>query len=612
MPFKDFIASLVAVEPLPPDPAPPDTLGRYFMKYMKQIKGILIALAILNMLVALLDVSLPWFVGRIVDKVAAAEDWPALWAKEGPFFLAAALVIAVVIPLVSFVHYFVLSIFMPRFANKVRRQNHWYVLQQDIAFFHDDFAGRIANKLGQTPYALRSTVERGIEAVWYVLIFTGTTLALLFEASAALAVPPLLWLAFYIGTLWYFIPRLRRKSAEIADDFSDVIGKIADSYTNILTVKLFARKASEDRHTVESMLKHTASSGERERMFWVMRSLLTLAHHVMIVSAGAVSLYLWGQGQITAGTIAMALPLLIQMTRMSGWIMMEITMIFENIGVVDDGIKTISRPLGITDRPGARRLEIREGAISIRNLCFHYGKKSGVIENLNLDIPPGQKVGVVGPSGAGKSTLVSLLLRLYEPEEGEILIDHQNIGACTQDSLREQIAVVTQDTSLLHRTLRDNVRYGRPEASEADIRKSLQSAHAEAFVESLLDKEGSLGLDAKVGERGVKLSGGQRQRIAIARAILKNAPILVLDEATSALDSESEIAIRQSMHDLMQGRTVIAIAHRLSTIASLDRLIVMDNGKIVEDGTHDSLLKRGGFYAKLWNLQSGGFLGDGG
>ncbi|MCB1556972.1 MAG: ABC transporter ATP-binding protein, partial [Alphaproteobacteria bacterium] len=512
----------IDIEALPPDPTPPKTLGRFFLKYMGQIKGVLIALAIGNMLAALFDVSLPWFVGQIIDRIGEAKDWESLWTEQKSFFLFAAFVIAVIIPIESALHYWLLTIFMPRFAPKIRRQSHWYVLQQSVSFFHNDFAGRIANKLSQTPYAVRSVVERGIEALWYVITFAGTTFILLFQANVLLTIPALLWLLTYMGILRFFIPRIRRQSEQNADDYSDLIGKITDSYTNILTVKLFARKENEDRYTLKSMHKHARSFEKRERLIWIMRSLLSLIHHVMLVSSAAVALYLWGQGAITAGTIAMALPLLLQITRMSGWIMSELTTIFENIGIVDDGIKTISQPLSITDRPNAADLKVTNGALTIQNIAFHYGKKTGIIDDLSLAIPAEQKLGLIGPSGAGKSTLVSLLLRLYDLEGGKILIDGQDIAAVTQDSLRRQIAVVTQDTSLLHRSIRDNVTYGAPDATDSRINEALRRARADVFIETLTDSHGRRGLDAHVGERGVKLSGGQRQRIAIARAILKD------------------------------------------------------------------------------------------
>jgi len=450
-----------------------------------------------------------------------------------------------------------------------------------------------------------------LTAVWFILIYGTSSLLLLAHADPWLAVPIMLWFLAYIVMLRFFVPRLRDKSKVMSEARSMLTGRIVDTYTNIVTVKLFARPTDEDAYVREAIDHHTGRFHEQLRLnTWFAMTLIVL-NAMLVTLTGAFALMLWRYGHVEVGTVAMALPMTIQIVSASHWVAWQVTTIFENVGVVQEGMLTIARPHTLIDEPDAATLKVASGAVRFEDVRFGYGRQAGVIDGLTLDVQPGEKIGLVGRSGAGKSTLVNLLLRFFDLEEGRILIDGQDIAKVTQESLRAQISVVTQDTSLLHRSIRDNIRYGKPEAGEADIVAAARMAHAHDFILELEDQMGRRGYDAHVGERGVKLSGGQRQRVAIARVILKNAPILVLDEATSALDSEVEAAIQSSLGTLMAGKTVIAIAHRLSTIAQMDRLVILDRGRIVEQGRHDDLLRRGGVYADLWRRQSGGFIDAG-
>jgi len=496
------------------------------------------------------------------------------------------------------------------FAMRTRWQAHRYLLRQSMTFFQDDFAGRVATKVMQTAVGVRDTVLKVTEVLLYVSVYFTSALVLFASSDIRLTLPLIAWLSLYLLALWYFVPRLRDVSKEQADARSVVTGRIVDSYTNIGTVKMFAHADREDAYARDGMETFMDNVYRQMRLVTLLTSTLHTLNSMLIFSAAALSIWLWSVNAVTAGAIAFAIGLVLRMQGMSQWILWEVAGLFENIGVVQDGIETIARERKVIDAPGAKPLRVTNGGIRYDGIGFHYGKGGGVIDNLTLDIEPGEKVGLVGRSGAGKSTLVSLLLRFYDLENGRILVDGQNIADVTQDSLRAQVGMVTQDTSLLHRTVMDNILYGLPEAGEAAAIEAAKMAHAHDFIHDLQDAKGRKGYLAQVGERGVKLSGGQRQRVAIARVLLKDAPILILDEATSALDSEVEAAIQEQLYNLMQGKTVIAIAHRLSTIAAMDRLVVMDTGRIVEQGTHEALVNRGGIYASLWERQSGGFLFD--
>ena len=588
---------------------PPPTLLGFYWHYTRQVWPGLVALLVMGLVVALVEVALYAYLGEIVDLLQDTQ--PAdLLAEHGGTLLWMAFVVVFARPVTSFIHQLLIDqALAPSFTNLVRWQTHRYVMRQSVGFFADDFAGRIASKIVQTGPALRESVVQVCEAIWFVTVYATSAMVLFAGLDWRLVVPVALWIAFFTGVLIYFVPRIRDLSTEVSEARSVLTGRLVDSYTNIQTVKLFAHARREDAYAEEALREHTAKFRAETRAISVMNGLVTASTSILIGGTMALAVWLWMGGELSLGAVAMTSAMVIRIATMSGWITWTAINVFEAMGTVQEGLETIARPNNLTDAPGAKELVVTAGEIRFDHVGFHYGRDAGVIEDLSLVIRPGEKVGLVGRSGAGKSTLVNLLLRFYDLESGRILIDGQDIAGVTQESLRRQIGLVTQDTSLLHRSIRDKIRYGRPEASEAEIAAAAGWAHAEMFILELSDKRGRTGYDAHVGERGVKLSGGQRQRVAIARVLLKDAPILVLDEATSALDSEVEAAIQESLNRLMEGKTVIAIAHRLSTIAAMDRLIVMDGGAVVETGSHAELIARSGIYASLWRRQSGGFLG---
>jgi ATP-binding cassette, subfamily B, multidrug efflux pump len=605
--FSLFERSL-APTGLPERPEPPGGLLAFYWHFARQAKGLFIALFVIELFVALLDTAIPWFIGRIVTLVTSIPADRFL-AATWPWLAAMAFVVLVARPGIVLARYLVTNqAIAGPFTNLIRWQSHWHVVRQSWAFFQNDFAGRISNRVMQTGPALRESLVASITAIWYVVVYGTTATIMTAAADWWLAVPIVLWFAGYIGLLVVFVPRMRDRSKVTSEARSALMGRIVDSYTNIVTLKLFARPREEDAYVRDAVDFHTGHYLAQQRLITAFGTLLALLNAVLIAGSGAIALALWRNGAVQVGAIAMVLPLTFQLTNMSRWVAFSVTEIFEEIGVVQEGMLTIAQPLQLADRAGARPLKVTRGVIDFDQVRFGYGRETGVLDGFTLHVHPGEKIGLVGRSGAGKSTVLNLLLRFFDLEDGRILIDGQDIARATQESLRAQISVVTQDTSLLHRSIRDNIRYGRPGASDEEVIAAAKLAHAHEFVLDLEDWKGRRGYDAHVGERGVKLSGGQRQRVAIARVILKDAPILVLDEATSALDSEVEAAIQTSLGTLMAGKTVIAIAHRLSTIAQMDRLIVLDHGRIVEQGTHDQLLRLGGHYAALWRRQSGGFI----
>src|SRR6516165_8902028 len=591
---------------IPEQPEPPAGLIGFYWHFARQAKGLFIGLFAAGFAVAVLDSLIP-FMGRVVSLITASRP-DELFARFWPVLLAMAFTLLVLRPLaLTSQNIMANQAIAANVQNLIRWQNHWHVVRQSWAFFQNDFAGRIANRVMQTGPAIRETLVALLTSVWYIMVYGTTALILLASADPILALPVALWFAAYLLLLRILVPRMRDRSKDVSEGRSMLTGRIVDSYTNILTVKLFARAREEDAYVRDAIDAHTGLFYRSLRLNTLFNLCLASLNALMVTGTGAMALVLWTRGRVEVGTVAMAMPLAWQIVNIAGWVAFQITTIFENIGVIQEGMMTIARPIGLTDPPAASLLKVSRGEIRFEDVLFGYGRESGVIDGLSLTVAPGEKIGLIGRSGAGKSTLVNLLLRFFDLESGRILIDGQDIASVTQESLRQQISVVTQDTSLLHRSIAENIRYGRPQASEAEIIAAARLAHADEFIRELEDWKNRRGYEAQVGERGVKLSGGQRQRIAIARAILKNAPILVLDEATSALDSEIEAAIQEQLDGLMEGRTVIAIAHRLSTIARMDRLIVLDQGRIVEQGTHAQLLARGGTYARLWQRQSGGF-----
>jgi ATP-binding cassette subfamily B multidrug efflux pump len=602
------------LDPTARQPEAPPTRGLwpFYLHYLGQKRWLIAGLFLFGGLAGIIDVSIPAFIGRVVALVSSHTP-QTMWREAWPQLAGMAAVLLLVRPTVFLCHVVLVNqIVNPGLSNMIRWQNHWHVVRQSWTFFQNDFAGRIANRVMQTGPALRESVVMSFDAAWYILVYGSSALALLASVDWRLTPPILLWFTCYGGILCYFVPRLRERSRAVSEMRSLLTGRVVDSYTNILTVKLFSRARDEDAFVREAVDLHTSVFRDQTRMITGYVVILAMMNASLIVGTASLAIWQWSSGRISVGAVAMVLPLTWQITNMAGWVARSVTAIFENIGTVQDGMKSIAVERQMPDPPNARELRVTSGEIRFENLHFDYGRmrhpgRGGVLHGIDLRIAPGERVGLVGPSGAGKSTLVNLLLHFYDPERGRILIDSQDIATVTQESLRTQIAMVTQDTSLLHRSIRDNIRYGRPLATQAMIEDAARRAEAHEFIEQLEDWHGRSGYEAHVGERGVKLSGGQRQRVALARVILKDAPILVLDEATSALDSEVEAAIQSQLDGLMEGRTVIAIAHRLSTIARMDRLVVLDRGRIVEAGTHAQLLARNGVYARLWRRQSGGF-----
>jgi len=587
---------------------PPAGLIAFYLHYARQARGLFAALFVAGLCVAVLDTLIPVFMGQVVTLIT--KSTPETLLRDSWHVLAGmALVLLIARPVALLTQNLIMNqALAANLSNRIRWQSHWHVVRQSWNFFQNDFAGRIATRVMQTGPSIRESLVQMITGVWYIAVYGTGAVIVLARADPRLAVPVLVWFCAYSAMLFVFVPRMRDRSKTMTEVRSKLTGRIVDSYTNILTVKLFARAKDEDAYVRDTIDEHTDKFHRSLRLNTQFGFSLWVLNAALVVSTGGFAVWLWTLGRIEVGMVAVALPMAWQISNISGWVAYQVTNIFENIGVVQEGMLTIAQPIALTDPPDATELKVTRGEIRFENLSFGYGRGLPVIDDLSLVVAPGEKIGLIGRSGAGKSTLVNLLLRFFDTDGGRILIDGQDIARVTQESLRTQISMVTQDTSLLHRSIRDNIRYGRPEATDAEIAAAAKLAHADAFIAALQDWRGRTGYDAHVGERGVKLSGGQRQRIAIARVILKDAPILVLDEATSALDSEVEAAIQQSLDTLMARKTVIAIAHRLSTIARMDRLVVMDAGRIVEQGTHRELLRAGGTYAALWRRQSGGFL----
>ncbi|WP_417718691.1 ABC transporter ATP-binding protein [Salipiger sp.] len=605
--FRFFETLVDPYTAYPPNDRPPTRLLPFLMDYSRPFRGLFVWAALLSVMVATVEIGLIWAMGWVVDILAG--DPAQVWEKHGTALIALGAFILILRPLIQALDVLVLNnAIMPNFGTLIRWRAHAQVLRQSVGWFENDFAGRIANRIMQTPPAAGEAVFQVFDAMTFSVSYVIGALIVLGDADPRLAIPLALWLVLYGGLMRWMIVRVGPASKAASDARSFVTGRVVDAYTNIHSVKMFAHHDQELDYAKEAIEQSRRTFAREMRLFTTMDMGLVLLNGLLIVAVVGWALALWMQGQASVGAVAAATALTLRLNAMTGWIMWAMTAFFRQLGVVAEGMETIAQPISLVDAPDAQPLRMGRGEIRLESLSHHYGRGQGGLDAISLTVRPGEKIGLVGRSGAGKSTLVKLLLRFYDPEQGRILIDGQDITEVTQESLRRQIGMVQQDTTLLHRSVRDNLLYGRPDASEEDLIAAARQAQAHEFILTLQDPRGRQGYDAHVGERGVKLSGGQRQRVALARVILKNAPILLLDEATSALDSEVEAAIQDTLYGMMQGKTVIAIAHRLSTIAQMDRILVLDEGRIVEDGSHDVLLAKGGLYAGFWARQSGGFL----
>lgn len=609
--FRWFETRIDPFQPYDTSAEMPPTLRGFFIRMLWPVRKVIALCLFLSAAVALFEMLMFHYVERLIDIMGSTTP-ATFWAEHWTEILVMAFVAFMLRPIVEF---FSISLvnqtYLTPVAALVRWRTHRHVLRQSVGFFQNDFAGRIAQKVIQTGPAVGDAMYTVIDALAYSFFFVVGTFILLAGADWRLLIPFVIWLIGYIAIASYIVPRSGIAAKGMSEARSAMTGRIVDSYTNIQTVKLFAHSDREDAYAREAVHNTYTTFQAQMRLISMMDFSLMLLNTALIAGVCGMGIWLWSIDAIGVGAVAASTAIMLRISAMTTWIMWSLTQLFQNIGVAMEGYETIARPRTVLDAPQAATLSVPQGRITFDNVKFMYGRDIGGIEHIALTIKPGERVGLVGRSGAGKSSLVNLLLRFYDLEGGKILIDGQDITSVTQDSLRANVSVVTQDTGLLHRSVMDNILYGRPDATAAEVMEAARRARADIFIDDLEDPEGRKGYDAHVGERGVKLSGGQRQRIAIARAILKDAPILVLDEATSALDSEVEAEIQDELADLMQGKTVIAIAHRLSTIAHLDRIIVMDRGKIAEDGSHDALLKEDGLYASFWHRQSGGFLNTG-
>lgn len=617
-----FFEKLVNPFPKIDNQTPPNTLWG-FIRYHNQGYGwVFLALGILEALSAVSEIAIYAFMGQLVD-LLSKHDKATFLQSEMPTLLGYSALLLIAMPLINYLRTSLRSRTLNgNLPMSVRWRSHRYLLNQGMSFFQDEFAGRAATKVMQSSMAVREVTLITVSVMVYVLVYFGSMLYVLTNLNTWFLVPMLVWLFIYTALQFYFNPKVRQYSQAQSDARSTMTGRIVDAYTNINTVKLFAHTDSEAEYARDSMDTYLQTVYKQMGTLSTLMITMTILNYILIFATSALSIYLWLNDLVGLGAIAVAVSMALRLLGMSRWVMFELTDLFESLGTVRDGMSLLTKPLTLTDKEGAQPLAVQGAQVDFNNVTFSYhragindgdseaDKALSIFKDLNLHIKPGERIGLVGRSGAGKSTLVNLLLRFYDVQGGSICIDGQDISKVEQESLREHIAMVTQDTSLLHRTVRENIIYGKPDATEEELQRAIKQANADEFIDSLVDLKGNKGLDAQVGERGVKLSGGQRQRIAIARVLLKDAPILILDEATSALDSEVEAAIQESLDSLMQDKTVIAIAHRLSTIASMDRLVVMDQGRIIEQGTHQELLAKKGVYASLWERQTGGFLTD--
>ena len=613
-----FFEKLIKPFPSQEPDQPPKGVFAFCRHYSRGIEVPLLLMAVLTATLAMLEVSLFSFMGELVEWLAT-KDRETFWAEEQDTLITMGVIVLIVLPSLVLLHATIVhQTLLSNYPMVIRWLAHRYLLKQSLGFYQDEFAGRIATKVMQTSLAVRETVMKLLDVMVYVVVYFFSMLFIIAQADVRLMLPLLIWLVLYIAIQYYFVPRLKAVSTVQADARSTMTGRIVDSYSNIATVKLFSHTQREADYAQQGMSGFLSTVYQQMRLATGLNVSIQGLNYLLLFVIASLSIFLWQESAIGIGAITIAITLALRLNGMAQWIMWEVSALFENIGTVVDGMKTLSQPLQVTDKVDAPPLNVEQGNIEFCNMNFSYAmankegeiKQQRIINDLNLNIKAGEKVGLVGRSGAGKSTLVNALMRFYDLESGSIKIDGQDISQVQQETLRANIAMVTQDTSLLHRSVRENILYGRPDASEEELQQAINKAEAHEFIQGLADLAGNTGLDAQVGERGVKLSGGQRQRIAIARVLLKDAPILILDEATSALDSEVEAAIQHSLYQLMEGKTVIAIAHRLSTIAAMDRLIIIDEGRIVEQGSHQELIAQQGIYAQLWAHQTGGFIAE--
>ncbi|MCK0171192.1 ABC transporter ATP-binding protein/permease [Aliiroseovarius sp. S1123] len=600
------------IDPFRPssDETPPTTLWPYLKSQYDGFGRLMAFMAMSGVIVALIETSLIFYSGRVIDLMDSSTT-ESFFASHGFELLLAALFILFLRPAtIGLNHLLLEQTLVGNLHDQVRWRAHKHLLGQSMGFFQNDFAGRLSNRVMQLGGAVEDGTYMAFEGIWFALTYVIAAAMILSQIDPRLAVPLLIWLVLYVAYTRWIALRVASASEKWSDARSLLSGRIVDAYANIESVKLFSQGESEERYVLSALKRHRLRFQRFLRLMTELSFGLNVLNGLLITGVLGTSIWFWTRGVVTVGEVAAASALTIRLNGMSGWIMWVTVRLFEHAGVIREGLRSISVEHEVVDAPNAPALALTKGEIQFDGLTHHYGKGSGGLDNVTLAVHPGEKVGLVGRSGAGKSSLVNLLLRFRDPEGGRILIDGQDVAGVTQDSLRAQIGMVTQDSSLLHRSVRANLLYGRPSASEAEMIAAAERAEAHAFIQSLEDPKGRTGYDAHVGERGVKLSGGQRQRVAIARVMLKNAPILVLDEATSALDSEVEAAIQKTLYGMMEGKTVIAIAHRLSTIAQMDRIVVLDQGRVIEDGSHDELLAAKGIYAGLWERQSGGFLAE--
>ncbi|WP_377191915.1 ABC transporter ATP-binding protein [Ruegeria meonggei] len=602
--FENLVDPFVAYKE---SDTPPTRLWPFMLEYSRPFMRVFFWAGLISIVVATVEVGLIYYMGRVVDLLSGAPT--EVWQTHGTELILVAVFVLLLRPILHVVDVLLLNnTILPNFGTLIRWRAHKHVLRQSVGWFENDFAGRIANRIMQTPPAAGEAVFQVFDAISFSLAYLIGAAILLMAADPRLLLPLLIWFALYGLLVHWTVQRVGPASQAASDARSAVTGRVVDSYTNIHSVKMFAHGSQELEYAREAIEETRRTFMVEMRIFTVMDVVLVTLNGLLIVGVVGWAIALWMQGSASVGVVAAATALTLRLNAMTGWIMWALTSFFRQLGVVAEGMETIAQPIDLLDAPDAKPLQLTDGQIEIRDLSHHYGRRTGGLDHVNLTIQPGEKIGLIGRSGAGKSTLVKLLLRFYDVEQGAILIDDQNIAGVTQDSLRSHIGMVQQDSALLHRSVRDNLLYGRPEATEEQMIAAAKQAEAHEFILNLQDPQGRTGYDAHVGERGVKLSGGQRQRVTLARVILKNAPILLLDEATSALDSEVEASIQETLYGMMQGKTVIAIAHRLSTIAQMDRILVMDGGRIVEQGDHAELMVQGGLYAQFWARQSGGFL----